>query len=39
MSTEAIVVLAMFLVRFALPVALLFALGAHFGAPSAQPVR
>jgi hypothetical protein len=29
----------MFLVRFALPVALLFTLGARFGSKSAQPVR
>ena len=39
MSAEAIAVLVMFLVRFALPVALLFALGAHFGSASAHPVR
>lgn len=39
MSAEAIVVLVMFLVRFALPVTILFVLGARFGSGSAQPVR
>lgn len=39
MSPAAIAVLVMFLVRFVLPVAVLFALGARFGSAGPHPVR
>jgi hypothetical protein len=39
MSTEAIAVLVMFMIRIAIPVAVLFALGARVSAPGAVSSR